>query len=553
MYKKILPLILFFFSILLCPFKSYAQNESVYIEDFNSDIVVNQDGTVDITEVITYTFNIAKHGMFREIPLSYQLDDGSKQYIDIQLLGVDYKSLNSDSTYKQYTTTKDFDTFNIKIGNPNTLIQGRWIYTIKYKVNYLIQNYINLDKLYLNILGETWEDPIHRVTATVTMPAKIEESYCYTGKKGSPESNCFVKNINDNTVEITSNKVFVKGEFLTVTATVAPDTIAKLDTEKEAFNKNFSNTVKQTPVINSNYDSPLNSKFVAWIGLFPLIIVISIIIRIGLFIQKGQSIFRNIGAVNIKKYLPNTIPQYDVPQGWYILKVATFMKTIITGPAITAQIIQLCVYGYLKIRTEGKKISVEKTSKSLDTLNKPLKHFYEGVMQNKDSVEVSEKINYQLENYYMNSEKINYSGIFSNFIRITSHEIAGELQEEGYFSKKKLKHAATSKVVSFSIILLFISFAIAMIIKNFNIILISFPLFFLIIMADTLFIQIKKSNPTEGYTKKGIKILESIHGLHMYMKTAEEERIQFHNDPQKYKGIFESLLPYAILFGMEKK
>lgn len=553
MYKKILPLILFFFSILLCPFKSYAQNESVYIEDFNSDIVVNQDGTVDITEVITYTFNIAKHGMFREIPLSYQLDDGSKQYIDIQLLGVDYKSLNSDSTYKQYTTTKDFDTFNIKIGNPNTLIQGRWIYTIKYKVNYLIQNYINLDKLYLNILGETWEDPIHRVTATVTMPAKIEESYCYTGKKGSPESNCFVKNINDNTVEITSNKVFVKGEFLTVTATVAPDTIAKLDTEKEAFNKNFSNTVKQTPVINSNYDSPLNSKFVAWIGLFPLIIVISIIIRIGLFIQKGQSIFRNIGAVNIKKYLPNTIPQYDVPQGWYILKVTTFMKTIITGPAITAQIIQLCVYGYLKIRTEGKKIFVEKTSKSLDTLNKPLKHFYEGVMQNKDSVEVSEKINYQLENYYMYSEKINYSGIFSNFIRITSHEIAGELQEEGYFSKKKIKHAATSKVVSFSIILLFISFAIAMIIKNFNIILISFPLFFLIIMADTLFIQIKKSNPTEGYTKKGIKILESIHGLHMYMKTAEEERIQFHNDPQKYKGIFESLLPYAILFGMEKK
>lgn len=553
MYKKILPLILFFFSILLCPFKSYAQNESVYIEDFNSDIVVNQDGTVDITEVITYTFNIAKHGMFREIPLSYQLDDGSKQYIDIQLLGVDYKSLNSDSTYKQYTTTKDFDTFNIKIGNPNTLIQGRWIYTIKYKVNYLIQNYINLDKLYLNILGETWEDPIHRVTATVTMPAKIEESYCYTGKKGSPESNCFVKNINDNTVEITSNKVFVKGEFLTVTATVAPDTIAKLDTEKEAFNKNFSNTVKQTPVINSNYDSPLNSKFVAWIGLFPLIIVISIIIRIGLFIQKGQSIFRNIGAVNIKKYLPNTISQYDVPQGWYILKVTTFMKTIITGPAITAQIIQLCVYGYLKIRTEGKKIFVEKTSKSLDTLNKPLKHFYEGVMQNKDSVEVSEKINYQLENYYMYSEKINYSGIFSNFIRITSHEIAGELQEEGYFSKKKLKHAATSKVVSFSIILLFISFAIAMIIKNFNIILISFPLFFLIIMADTLFIQIKKSNPTEGYTKKGIKILESIHGLHMYMKTAEEERIQFHNDPQKYKGIFESLLPYAILFGMEKK
>ena len=39
---------------------------------------------------------------------------------------------------------------------------------------------------------------IYSVTATVTMPAKIEESYCYTGEKGSTESNCFIKNLSDN-------------------------------------------------------------------------------------------------------------------------------------------------------------------------------------------------------------------------------------------------------------------------------------------------------------------------------------------------------------------
>jgi len=39
----------------------------------------------------------------------------------------------------------------------------------------------------------------------------------------------------------------------------------------------------------------------------------------------------------------------------------------------------------------------------------------------------------------------------------------------------------------------------------------------------------------------------------MYINTAEKHRIEFHNDPKKYLGVFESLLPYAIIFGLEKK
>ncbi len=39
----------------------------------------------------------------------------------------------------------------------------------------------------------------------------------------------------------------------------------------------------------------------------------------------------------------------------------------------------------------------------------------------------------------------------------------------------------------------------------------------------------------------------------MYIKTAEVERIKFHNDPEKYKEVFEKLLPYAMIFGLEKK
>jgi uncharacterized membrane protein len=39
----------------------------------------------------------------------------------------------------------------------------------------------------------------------------------------------------------------------------------------------------------------------------------------------------------------------------------------------------------------------------------------------------------------------------------------------------------------------------------------------------------------------------------MYINTAEKHRIEFHNDPKKFRGVFETLLPYAMIFGLEKK
>jgi hypothetical protein len=39
----------------------------------------------------------------------------------------------------------------------------------------------------------------------------------------------------------------------------------------------------------------------------------------------------------------------------------------------------------------------------------------------------------------------------------------------------------------------------------------------------------------------------------MYIDTAEKHRIEFHNDPKKFRGVFEKLLPFAMLFGLEKK
>ncbi|MBI4708828.1 MAG: DUF2207 domain-containing protein [Candidatus Portnoybacteria bacterium] len=54
-------------------------------------------------------------------------------------------------------------------------------------------------------------------------------------------------------------------------------------------------------------------------------------------------------------------------------------------------------------------------------------------------------------------------------------------------------------------------------------------------------------------TLKGVYVKEKILGLKEYLKVAEKDRIKFHNAPAKNPQHFETLLPYAMVLGVEKE
>lgn len=54
-------------------------------------------------------------------------------------------------------------------------------------------------------------------------------------------------------------------------------------------------------------------------------------------------------------------------------------------------------------------------------------------------------------------------------------------------------------------------------------------------------------------TVKGARVKESLMGLKEYIEVAEKDRIDFHNAPERNPVLFEKLLPYAVIFGQEKK
>jgi uncharacterized membrane protein YgcG len=52
---------------------------------------------------------------------------------------------------------------------------------------------------------------------------------------------------------------------------------------------------------------------------------------------------------------------------------------------------------------------------------------------------------------------------------------------------------------------------------------------------------------------KGFEAERKLLGLKLYIKVAEKDRINFANAPAKTPELFEKLLPYAMVFGLEKK
>ena len=128
-----------------------------YIRDFHSQIVVNQNSSLDITEKRTADCGNAKnkHGIFRILPETYNLN-GNTVKSHVELISI----TDFYGNPLKYTATRNVldNTVIWKIGDTNKTVQGVNHYQIKYRIkNALRFDNNNFDELYWNILGNFWE------------------------------------------------------------------------------------------------------------------------------------------------------------------------------------------------------------------------------------------------------------------------------------------------------------------------------------------------------------------------------------------------------------
>jgi hypothetical protein len=160
------------------------------ILDYHSDITLQDDGSLQVTETIAVnsTGQQIRHGIFRDFPTTYTDPYNNRYVVGFQML-----SATRDSSPEQFRVEDQFNGKRIYLGNPNAVVSpGRHVYTISYTTNRQLGFYKDHDELFWNVTGNGWEFPIDAASATVHLPLNIPADKVtlsgFTGSKGSRES-----------------------------------------------------------------------------------------------------------------------------------------------------------------------------------------------------------------------------------------------------------------------------------------------------------------------------------------------------------------------------
>lgn len=143
--------LLFFTGLSLCGFSVRAEN--FVIKSYDIELSVNREQVVTVHEYITADFQVASHGIFRDIPTKNS-------------------DVSSISVNNRYKVVSSLGNVRLKIGSPNTLITGVQNYSISFKH----QLFGDRHEFYYNIIGTQWPVTIEKVRFRVKLPAPYDKS-----------------------------------------------------------------------------------------------------------------------------------------------------------------------------------------------------------------------------------------------------------------------------------------------------------------------------------------------------------------------------------------
>ena len=477
--------------VFVLPNKASAQSDSDYIRNFSSNVTFNQDASIDIEETIDYVFTSYRHGIYREIPTNYKTQGSFTRPTLLKLKELYYfETTNPSDKYDSYEKSSSNGYTIFKIGDADETIIGNYTYIIDYKLTYAVNYFDDHDELYLNITGNGWEVPIQNVEAIVNLPGEITDSRCYTGYYEETYANCTIEKAADsNTLTVTAGPLDVY-EGLTVVVAMPKGTVADT-TAQQRF---------QTVLAN--------------LGILLVIPVIVLVIVLAKIFNKNKKL--------------TIIPHYDAPKGMNPLIATYVYKKNLPNNGISAEIIYLAINKYIKIKQISEKdYELIKTGKTPPEDSDELK-LYNGLFESGDAVSLKK-----------------LSTKFFNTITTLRGSLDKRMYDEGYFSKKQSN--ISGGFLAIGVIGLFLIFASAGFFSDHAAMSWFFGLLLSFVVIVIFATQIDKRDT------KGNELFYELEGLKMYINTAEKHRIEFHDNPKKYLGVFEKLLPYAIIFGLEKK
>jgi uncharacterized membrane protein YgcG len=478
------------------------------IREFNVLLAIQPDRTLDVTETIDANFEVSKHGIYRDIPIRYAV--GMHQYaLPFHLLGVDDGSGNSHPTQVSNFENR----VQIRIGEAARVLQGPVRYRIRYRVLRAILQEGNRawekDAHARAVLrwvaaGTEWGVPVEKTVVTVALPRDLDDSQvtydAWTGAYGAKNKDFVKRRIDAHTLAFETGR-FRPGEGITVEVAMPGDAVAASGWARELswwLLDNFPYAI-----------FPLTLAL-CWAGWF----------------YRGRDL-PGQGTI---------VVNYEPPDGLGPAEVGTLIDERVDLRDITASIIDLAVRGYLKITEVGtkswfsSKVDYQFTRLKQPTDLKPFeKKLWDSIFGSEDTVLLS------------SLETKLYSVISS-----IKRDLYRRLSKDRYFDGSPPSVTGTYLLLGLLIVAVLLGLAAlfqqATIGRMFMLpILITGLLSAAAVWLTSLFMPRK--------TRKGRIAWEKIRGLEEYIRRAEVDDIS----AQERQGIFERLLPYAIVFRLTNR
>jgi len=185
---------------------------SLVIQEFDADVLVNPDATIDVTETIRPRFTGSWNGIYRNIPVEYQTSQG----FNFTLL-LDVVSITDDAgNALRFQQSRERHYQKVKVWVPGATDATRTV-ILKYRVRNGLKFFEDHDELYWNITGDEWDAPIRAATARIYLPPGVTglRAVAFTGGYGSREQAASIT-LGENEVRVQTTRVLNFREGLTV-------------------------------------------------------------------------------------------------------------------------------------------------------------------------------------------------------------------------------------------------------------------------------------------------------------------------------------------------
>ena len=225
------------FSLLYLTFLSltfgYAQDFKV--DKYTVDITIHEEGYFDVVEKYGLTFEIPKHGIYRDIQTKYDLlsEAGSQEIRKIKISNVNVPghTFKTPFGFEQRLT----GTYQIKIGDADRTVMGPQQYEIQYRVHNAFLYETDGVKFYWNLKPSDWRTTFENIEFKIHVPPSISlglnDVFVYSGAVGdTTESQEIDFTVAHNTVEGNSKPTFRshQDESVTLLIKLPPNAIAEI-------------------------------------------------------------------------------------------------------------------------------------------------------------------------------------------------------------------------------------------------------------------------------------------------------------------------------------